>query len=58
MNYPGYYNNGSNMSHNLPFVQTDMGYQQMQMQQGVMSAVPYNDPLNSFALISMVITQM
>lgn len=58
INYSNYYNNPANLSHGLPFLQTDMNYQQLQMQPGIMTAVPYNDPLNSFALMSMVITQM
>lgn len=58
INYPGFYNNAPNMTHGLPFLQTDVGYQQLPMQPGIMTAVPYNDPLNSFALMSMVITQM
>lgn len=58
INYSSYYNNAPNLGHGLPFLQTDMGYQQLQMQPGIMTAVPYNDPLNSFALMSMVITQM
>lgn len=58
MNYPGYYNNAPGLAHGLPFLQTDLGYQQLPMQPGIMTAVPFNDPLNSFALMSMVITQM
>jgi hypothetical protein len=30
----------------------------MQMQPGIMSAMPYNDPLNSYAVLSMVMTQI
>ena len=58
MNYPSYYNNAPGLAHGLPFLQTDLGYQQLPMQPGIMTAVPFNDPLNSFALMSMVITQM
>jgi len=58
VNYPTYYNNPANITQGLPFLQTDINYQQMQMQPGIMTAVPYNDPLNSFALMSMVIAQM
>lgn len=59
MMFPGYY---PGMPQGVPALQTDMqmyGYpQQMQMQPGIMSAMPYNDPLNSYALLSMVMTQV
>ncbi|KIW44315.1 uncharacterized protein PV06_05333 [Exophiala oligosperma] len=59
MMFPGYY---PGMSPGLPALQTDMamyGYTQpMQMQPGIMSAMPFNDPLNSYALLSMVMTQI
>jgi hypothetical protein len=61
--YAGYYGAvPANMSQGLPPVQTDMqvyGYASpMQMQPGIMSAMPYHDPLNSYALLSMVMTQV
>jgi hypothetical protein len=50
------------MPQGLSSLQTDMqayGYASpMQMQPGIMSAMPYNDPLNSYALLSMVMTQV
>jgi len=59
MMYPNFY---PNLSQGLPALQTDVsmyGYpQQAQMLPGMMSAVPFNDPLNSYALLSMVMTQM
>lgn len=59
MMFPNYY---PAMSPGLPALQTDMqmyGYTQpMQMQPAIMSAMPFNDPLNSYALLSMVMTQM
>ena len=62
MMFPGYYNGMPNMPQGLPNIQTDMsmyGYSsQMPMQPSIMSAMPYNDPLNSYALLSMVMTQM
>lgn len=62
MMYPNYYNGVPTMSQGLPALQTDMGVygypSQIQMQPGIMSAMPYNDPLNSYALLSMVMTQM
>jgi hypothetical protein len=63
MMVPGYYNGMPAMAQpGPPPIQTDMsmyGYpSQMQMQPSIMSAMPYNDPLNSFALLSMVMTQM
>ncbi len=59
--YPGYYNNAPGVPQALSPLQTDMstyGYPQMQMQPGIMSAMPYNDPLNSYAVLSMVMTQI
>ncbi|KAJ9609880.1 hypothetical protein H2200_006209 [Cladophialophora chaetospira] len=63
MMHPGYYNGMPAVSQQgLPAIQTDMsmyGYpSQMQMQPSIMSAMPYNDPLNSYALLSMVMTQI
>ncbi|KIW82483.1 hypothetical protein Z517_05510 [Fonsecaea pedrosoi CBS 271.37] len=62
MMFPGYYNGMPAMPQGLQPVQTDMsiyGYpSQMQMQPSIMSAMPYNDPLNSYALLSMVMTQI
>ena len=63
MMFPGVYNGMPAMpQQSLPGIQTDMsmyGYpSQMQMQPSIMSAMPYNDPLNSYALLSMVMTQM
>lgn len=62
MMFPGYYNGVPAMPQGLPAIQTDMqayGYPtQMQMQPGIMSAMPFNDPLNSYALLSMVMTQV
>lgn len=62
MMYPGYYNGVPAMPQGLPSLHTDVqmyGYPSpMQMQPGIMSAMPYNDPLNSYALLSMVMTQM
>ncbi|EXJ58942.1 hypothetical protein A1O7_06373 [Cladophialophora yegresii CBS 114405] len=63
MMFPGYYNGMPAMpQQGLPSIQTDMsmyGYpSQMQMQPSIMSAMPYNDPLNSYALLSMVMTQI
>ncbi|KIX04919.1 uncharacterized protein Z518_05790 [Rhinocladiella mackenziei CBS 650.93] len=61
MMFPGYYNGVPAMPGGLPPLQTDMqmyGYPQMHMQPGIMSAMPYNDPLNSYALLSMVMTQV
>ena len=62
MMFPGYYNGMPAMPQGPPSIQTDMqayGYSgQMQMQPGIMSAMPFNDPLNSYALLSMVMTQM
>ena len=62
---PGYYNGMAAMpqqQQGLANIQTDMsmyGYpSQMQMQPSIMTAMPYNDPLNSYALLSMVMTQM
>nr|KAK5438705.1 hypothetical protein LTR18_008682 [Exophiala xenobiotica] len=59
MMLPGYY---PGVPQGVPALQADMqmyGYpQQMQMQPGIMSAMPYNDPLNSYALLSMVMTQV
>ncbi|KIW13019.1 hypothetical protein PV08_08206 [Exophiala spinifera] len=59
MMYPNFY---PNISQGLPALQTDMtmyGYPQpVQLQPGIMSAVPFNDPLNSYALLSMVMTQI
>jgi hypothetical protein len=59
MMFPGYY---PGVPQGVPALQADMqmyGYpQQMQMQPGIMSAMPYNDPLNSYALLSMVMTQV
>ena len=61
MMFPGgYYNGMPAMSPGLQPLQTDMqmyGYPG-QMQPGIMSAMPYNDPLNSYALLSMVMTQV
>ena len=60
--FPGYYDGMQAMPQGLSAIQTDMsmyGYlSQGQMQPSIMSAMPYNDPLNSFALLSMVMTQM
>jgi la-related protein 1 len=63
MMFPGYYNGMPAVpQQGLASIQTDMsmyGYpSQMQMQPSIMSAMPYNDPLNSYALLSMVMTQM
>ncbi|ETI22085.1 hypothetical protein G647_06156 [Cladophialophora carrionii CBS 160.54] len=63
MMFPGYYNGMPAMpQQGLASIQTDMsmyGYpSQMQMQPSIMSAMPYNDPLNSYALLSMVMTQI
>lgn len=59
MMVPGYYGPGHNLPHGLAPLQTDgYGYPQMHMQPGIMSAMPYNDPLNQLALMSMVGTQM
>ncbi|KIV78837.1 hypothetical protein PV11_06447 [Exophiala sideris] len=62
MMFPGYYNGMPAMPQGPPSIQTDMqayGYPgQMQMQPGIMSAMPFNDPLNSYALLSMVMTQV
>lgn len=64
MMYPGYFNNGMPAApqQGLQALQTDMSMysypSQMQMQPSIMSAMPYNDPLNSYALLSMVMTQM
>jgi la-related protein 1 len=61
MMYPGYYGNGPGLPPALSPIQTDMsgyGYSSMQMQPGIMSAMPYNDPLNSYAVLSMVMTQI
>jgi la-related protein 1 len=63
MVYPGYFNGMPGVpQHGLPNLQTDMsmyGYaSQVPMQPSMMSAMPYNDPLSSFALLSMVTTQM
>lgn len=62
MMYPGYFNGVPGIPHGMQPIQTDMqvyGYgSQMQMQPGIMSAMPYNDPLNSYALLSMVMTQV
>ncbi|KIX95404.1 uncharacterized protein Z520_08921 [Fonsecaea multimorphosa CBS 102226] len=62
MMFQGYYNGMPAMPQGLPSIQTDMsmyGYpSQMQMQPSIMSAMPYNDPLNSYALLSMVMTQI
>ncbi|KIW91290.1 uncharacterized protein Z519_08186 [Cladophialophora bantiana CBS 173.52] len=62
MMFTGYFNGMPAMPQGLPTIQTDMsiyGYpSQMQMQPSIMSAMPYNDPLNSYALLSMVMTQI
>ena len=63
MTVPGYYNSMPSMTQQgPPAIQTDMnvyGYPpQMPMPPSIMSAMPYNDPLNSYALLSMVMTQM
>lgn len=64
MMYPGhgYYGNSPGMPQSLAPLQTDMqAYglpQQMPMQQGIMSAMPYNDQLGSYAVLSMVMSQM
>ena len=62
MMYPGYYNNVPGVPQALSPLQTDMssyGYPpQMAMQPGIMSAMSYNDPLNSYAVLSMVMTQI
>ena len=59
----GYYQPGPGFSQALPPIQTDIGYSgygQMPtgMPNGIMSAMPYNEQLNGFALISMVVTQL
>ena len=60
--YPSYYNNAPGLPQALSPLQTDIptyGYPpQMQMQPSIMSAMPYNDPLNSYAMMSMVMTQV
>ncbi|EXJ77633.1 hypothetical protein A1O3_09861 [Capronia epimyces CBS 606.96] len=62
MMFPGYYNPAQGVAQGLPPLQTDMqvyGYPSpVQMQPGIMSAMAYNDPLNSYALLSMVMTQV
>lgn len=62
MMFPGYYPAGPTMGQGIPPLQTDMslyGYpNQGQLQPGIMTAMPYNDPLNSYALLSMVMTQV
>ncbi|KIV88957.1 hypothetical protein, variant [Exophiala mesophila] len=59
MVYPQYYQTGHNVAHGLPPLQTDgYGYPQMPLQPGIMSAMPYNEPLNQLALMSMVVTQI
>jgi la-related protein 1 len=62
MMYPGQgFYNISGMAHALS-LQTDIqGYgmpNQMAMQQGIMSAMPYNESLGSYAILSMVNSQM
>ncbi|EXJ85990.1 hypothetical protein A1O1_06359 [Capronia coronata CBS 617.96] len=62
MMFPGYYNAQSGTAQGMPVLQTDVamyGYPSgVQMQPGIMTAMPYNDPLNSYALLSMVMTQV
>lgn len=59
MVFPNYFPTGHNVAHGLPPLQTDgYGYPQMPLQPGIMSAMPYNEPLNQLALMSMVVTQM
>lgn len=63
MMYPqGYYGNMAGVPQNLAPLQTDMqGYgapPQMPMQQGIMSAMPYNEQLGSYAVLSMVMSQL
>lgn len=58
--YPPYYNSVPGMSQGLSSLQTDMsayGYPAQMPMPGIMSAMPY-DPLNSFAVLSMVMTQI
>jgi len=59
----GFYQPGPGFSQALPPIQTDMGYSgygQMPsgMPNGIMSAMPYSEQLNGFALMSMVVTQL
>lgn len=59
---PGYYPEMSGMSQNLSPTNAEMsvyGYQnQIPMPSGLMSAMPYNEPLNSYAVISLVMRQI
>lgn len=58
----GHYGNMPGIPQHLPPLQTDMhGYgvpQQLPMQPGIMSAMPYNEQLGSYAVLSMVMSQM
>ena len=59
----GFYQPGPGFPQVLPPIQTDMGYNgygQMPtgMPNGIMSAMPYNEQLNGFAMMSMVVTQL
>lgn len=59
----GFYQPGPGFPQTLPPIQTDMGYSgygQMPtgVPGGIMSAMPYNEQLNGFALMSMVVTQL
>ena len=62
--YPGqgFYPTVPGMNQGLPPLQTDMqGYgvpQSMSMQPGIMTAMPYSDELSSYAMMSMVATQL
>ena len=61
MMYPGYYPQMNWAQQGVASLNTDMAYghpPQMQMQQDVMSAMPYNESLNSYAVYSMVMTQI
>lgn len=59
----GFYQPGPGFPQTLPPIQTEVGYNsygQMPsgMPAGIMSAMPYNDQLNGYALMSMVSTQL
>lgn len=59
----GFYQPGPGFPQALPQIQTEMGYSgygQMPtgMPAGIMSAMPYNEQLNGYALMSMVSTQL
>lgn len=64
MLFPGTYYTGmpAMSQQGIPPLQTEMSMysypSQMQMPPSIMGTMPYNDPLNSYALLSMVMTQM